>query len=246
MRITFLGTGDAVGTPKIGCTCPACQDAKNGGRSRRYRPCYLFSDGTANVLVETGPDLRSQLLEHDITQFDAIVWSHYHRDHTGGFGDFWRVRNNMPVYGEKTVLDYVLGEYSFMGHERHDQELHKPFTIGELEFTLFKVTHPPIEIATGMRVRHHGKTAIFTGDTNLDIPAESLALMKDADLLIADAIVPPHIHIPKHMNAADAMKLAEQVHAKQTVLVHLSHMFPPHDEAIKTYPLGYDGTVIDL
>jgi phosphoribosyl 1,2-cyclic phosphate phosphodiesterase len=246
MRITFLGTGDAVGTPKIGCTCPACLDAKKGGRSRRYRPCFLFSDGTVNVLVETGPDLRSQLLEHDITQFDAIVWSHYHRDHTGGFGDFWRIKNNMPVYGEKSVLDYVLGEYSFMGHERHDQELYKPFTIGELEFTLFEVTHPPIELSTGMRVRHRGKTAVFTGDTNLSIPARSLALMKAADLLIADAIVPPHIHIPKHMNAADAMKLAGQIHAKQTVLVHLSHMFPPHDEALKTFPLGYDGMIIEL
>jgi phosphoribosyl 1,2-cyclic phosphate phosphodiesterase len=48
------------------------------------------------------------------------------------------------------------------------------------------------------------------------------------------------------MNAADAMKLAEQVKAKQTVLVHLSHMFPAHDEAIKAYPLGYDGMIIDL
>ncbi len=246
MRITFLGTGDAVGTPKIGCFCPACLDARKGGRSYRYRPCYLFSDGTVNVLVETGPDLRSQLLAHDITQFDAIVWSHYHRDHTGGFGDFWRIKNNMPVYGEKTVLDYVLGEYSFMGHERHNQELYRPFTIGELEFTLFRVTHPDLDMATGMVVKHRGKKAVFTGDTNLDIPAQSLAIMQDADLLIADAIVPPHINIPKHMNAADAMKLAELINARQTVLVHLSHMFPPHDEAIKTYPLGYDGMVIDL
>ena len=254
MRITFLGTGDAVGTPKIGCRCPACLDAKKGGRSRRYRPCYLFSDddvhsgenGSVNVLVETGPDLRSQLLEHDVTQFDAVVWSHYHRDHTGGFGDFWRVKNNMPVYGEKTVLDYVLGEFSFMGHERHDQALLKPFMIGALEFTLFRVTHPDIEMATGMVVRHRGKKAVYTGDTNLDIPPESLALMEDADLLIADAIVPPHINIPKHMNAADAMKLAERIGAKRTVLVHVAHMYPPHDEAIKAFPLGHDGLVIDL
>jgi phosphoribosyl 1,2-cyclic phosphate phosphodiesterase len=70
--------------------------------------------------------------------------------------------------------------------------------------------------------------------------------MQDADLLIADAIVPPHINIPKHMNAADAMTLAERVRAKRTVLVHIAHMYPPHDEAAKVYPLGYDGLVIDL
>ena len=71
-------------------------------------------------------------------------------------------------------------------------------------------------------------------------------MMKDADLLIADAIVPPHIHLDKHMNATDAMELSRQVNAKRTVLVHLAHMYPPHDEAIERYPLGHDGMVIDL
>jgi phosphoribosyl 1,2-cyclic phosphate phosphodiesterase len=246
MRIMLLGTGDAVGTPRIGCNCPACADAKNGGKSRRYRPCYLFSDGTVNVLVDTGPDLRSQLLEHDIGRFDAVVLSHHHRDHSAGLGDFWRVKSQMPVYGAKGTLDYIMDEYSFMDFVRHDRALYEPFHIGELEFTLFEVTHPPIDISTGIRVRHNGKTVIFTGDTNLDIPAKSLEMMKDADLLIADAIVPPHIHIPKHMNAEDAMKLAGLVNAKQTVLVHIAHMFTPHDEAAKTYPLGYDGMIIDL
>ncbi len=246
MRITLLGTGDAVGTPKIGCKCPACLDAKAGGRSRRYRPGMLVSDGKLNVMIETGPDLRSQLLDNDIESIDAVLWSHSHRDHTCGFGDFWRVKNNMPVYGEKRVLDYVLGEFHFMTFERHDCELHKPFTIGELEFTLFEVTHPPIQVATGMRIKHNSKTVIYTGDTNLDIPEKSLEMMKDADLLIADAIVPPHITIDKHMNAADAMNLAQIIGSKQTVLTHLAHLYPVHDEAVKLYPLGYDGMVIDL
>jgi phosphoribosyl 1,2-cyclic phosphate phosphodiesterase len=246
MHIMLLGTGDAVGTPKIGCTCPACLDAKKGGRSRRYRPCYLFSDGTVNVLVDTGPDLRSQLLERNVGQFDAVVLSHHHRDHSAGLGDFWRVKAKMPLYGSKSCLDYIMNEYGFMDFVRHDRSLYEPFTIGELEFTLFEVTHPPIDLSTGFRVRHNGKTAIYTGDTNLDIPAKSIEMMTDADLLIADAIVPPHIHIDKHMNAEDAMKLSHTVRAKKTVLVHLAHLFPPHDEAARTYPLGYDGMVIDL
>jgi Metal-dependent hydrolases of the beta-lactamase superfamily I len=152
----------------------------------------------------------------------------------------------MPLYGSKVCLDYIMNEYSFMDFVRHDQPLYEPFTIGEMEFTLFEVSHPPIDLSTGMRVRHNGKTVIFTGDTNIDIPAKSIAMMKDANLLIADAIVPPHIHIDKHMNAEDAMRLSGLIGAKRTVLVHLAHLFPPHDEAVKTYPLGYDGMVIDL
>ena len=246
MRITLLGTGDAVGTPKIGCRCPACADARLGGRSRRFRPCFLVSAGSLNALIDTGPDLRSQLLEHYEGRVDAVIWTHSHRDHTGGFGDFWRVQGDMPVYGEPRVLDYVLGEFHFMTFRRQDQKLYEPFRLGELEITLFPVTHPPIDVATGLLIRHGDKTVAFTGDTNAAIPERSLALMEGVDLLVADAIVPPHIHIPKHLNAADALQLAERVHAKRAVFVHLSHMFPPHDEAAKTYPLGYDGQVIEL
>lgn len=51
--------------------------------------------------------------------------------------------------------------------------------------------------------------------------------MKDPDLLIADAIVPPHIHIKKHMNSEEAMILAQKLNAKEVVLTHLSHLFRP-------------------
>ena len=42
MKITLLRTGDAIGTPKIGCKCPACMDALRGGRSRRMRFSVLI------------------------------------------------------------------------------------------------------------------------------------------------------------------------------------------------------------
>jgi phosphoribosyl 1,2-cyclic phosphate phosphodiesterase len=246
MRITLLGTGDAVGTPKIWCSCPACVAARTDKKSRRYRPCMMFSDGRVSVMIETGPDLRSQMLENDIKAVDAVLWTHAHRDHYGGFGDFYRSKENMPVYGEKRVLDAVLNEFHYLTFERHDQALHRPFMIGDMEFTLFEVTHPPIDIATGFRVRHNGKTVVVTGDTNIHIPAESFPLMENADLLIADAIVPPGINIPKHMNAADAMELSKKLGPKRTVFVHLSHLYKPHDEAVKEYPLGFDGMVIDV
>lgn len=246
MRIVLLGTGDAVGTPKIGCVCPACLDARKGGKSYRYRPCILFTDGKVNVLVDTGPDLRSQLIQNDISRIDAVIWTHSHRDHSGGFGDFYRVQENVPVYGEKRVLDYVLNDFRFMSFKRNDVDMYTPFHLGELEFTIFEVCHPPIDVSTGIRVRHNGSTVIVTGDTNLDLPDETLAMMQGTDLLIADAIFPSNIRVHKHMNADDALKLSKNIGAKRTVFVHLSHLFPPHDTASKALPLGYDGMVIDV
>lgn len=87
---------------------------------------------------------------------------------------------------------------------------------------------------------------MVTGDTNPDIPEKSLELMKNPDLLIADAIVPPHIHIKKHMNSEEAMALAQKLNAKEVVLTHLSHLFRPHHIESMFLPLGYDGQVFDF
>nr|WP_243683783.1 hypothetical protein [Methanosarcina barkeri] len=53
MRLTLLGTGDAVGTPKIGCNCPACEDARKGGKSQRLRFSILVESDKGKILIDT-------------------------------------------------------------------------------------------------------------------------------------------------------------------------------------------------
>jgi len=81
---------------------------------------------------------------------------------------------------------------------------------------------------------------VITSDTKMELPAESLELMKDADLMLADAITPPGYTISKHMTADEAMVLGEQLRAKRLLLTHLSHLYPPHEMALKEWPLGHD------
>lgn len=245
MKVTLLGTGDAIGTPKIGCKCPSCLDALNGGRSRRLRFSVLIESNIGRVLIDTSPDLRWQLLKKDISKVDAVIWTHAHYDHYAGFGDFHRVQNHVPVYGTKGTMDYIMNYLYFLRPERHDVLATEPFDIAGMEFTLFQVDHPPVE-TMGVLVRDHGKKAVITSDTTDVLPEESIDLMKDADLLLADAIMPPNYKLNKHMNAAEAMALARRLKAKQTWLTHLSHLYPPHEEASKTWPLGYDMMEIEL
>ncbi|OYV09114.1 MAG: PhnP protein [Methanosaeta sp. NSP1] len=87
MKVTLLGTGDAIGTPKIGCKCPACMDALRGGRSRRMRFSVLIEsdEEDGRVLVDSSPDLRWQLLKKDLSSVDGVIWTHAHYDHYAGF-----------------------------------------------------------------------------------------------------------------------------------------------------------------
>ncbi len=241
MKVTLLGTGDAIGTPKIGCKCPACADALRGGRSRRMRFSILLEsdEDEGRVLVDTSPDLRWQLLKKDIASVDGVIWTHAHYDHYAGFGDFHRVQSHVDVYALKGTMDYILNYLYFLKPVRHDVVAYEPFEIAGMEFTLFKVNHPPTETA-GVLVTNGQKRLVITSDTNLDIPAQSLELMKNADLMLADAIMPPGYNISKHMNAEEAVTLAKRLGTKELRLTHLSHLFPPHEMALKLWPIGHD------
>lgn len=246
MRLTLLGTGDAVGTPKIGCNCPACEDARMGGKSQRLRFSILVESEGGKILIDTSPDLRQQFLRQNLSCIDGVIWTHGHYDHYSGFGEFYRVQNKVDVYGIPETLDYINNYVSFLKPRYHYVKLCEPFEIIGLQFTLFKVDHPPVEVPTGVIIRERDTKVVITGDTSAGIPKASMELMKDPDLLIADAIVPPHIHIKKHMNSEEAMALAEKLNAKEVVLTHLSHLFRPHHIESIFLPLGYDGQVFEL
>lgn len=246
MRLTLLGTGDAVGTPKIGCYCPACEDARKGGKSQRLRSSILVESGEGKILIDTSPDLRQQFLRQNLSYVDGVIWTHGHYDHYSGFGEFYRVQNNVDVYGIRETLEYIDQYVSFLKPRYHYVKLYEPFELIGLQFTFFKVNHPPVEVPVGVIILEGDKKVVITGDTNLEIPEASLKLMQDPDLLIADAIAPPHIHIEKHMNSEEAMVLAEQLNAKEVVLTHISHLFRPHNIEALYIPLGYDGQVFEL
>ncbi len=246
MKITLLGTGDAVGTPKIGCSCPACMDAHAGGRSRRLRFSILVESENGKLLIDTSPDLRWQLLKKGVRRIDGVIWTHSHYDHYAGFGDFHRIQSGVNVYGLKNTLDYILNYLYFMKPVRHDVNFYAPFELVGLEITLLEVTHPPLSESAGVVISNGKSKVVVTGDTTKDIPDKSLKFMFEPDLLIADAIIPPRGKVIKHMNSKEAMELASFLKAKNVVLTHLSHNFPPHDESIKEWPLGYDGMEFEL
>lgn len=246
MKLTLLGTGDAVGTPKIGCNCPACEDARRGGKSQRLRFSILVESKIGRILIDTSPDLRQQFLMQNLSSIDSVIWTHGHYDHYSGFGEFYRIQNKVDVYGIPETLNYINQYVSFLKPKYHYVDLGEPFDLFGLQFTLIKVDHPPVEVPTGVIIREGDTKVVITGDTSPEIPNFSLELMKDPNLLIANAIVPPHIHIKKHMNSEEAMALAKKINAKKVILTHLSHLFRPHHIESLFLPLGYDGQVFEL
>ncbi|MFA4860365.1 MBL fold metallo-hydrolase [Methanoregula sp.] len=234
MKITLLGTGDAVGTPRIGCECPQCTRAKKEGLTR-LRTSILVENEGRHLLIDTSPDLRTQLLRTDSPHIDAVLWTHGHYDHFIGFGEFYRVQKIPPVFAAPQVLNYCADTFRFLSFEKGAIQPYEPFEIFGMTVTFFMVKHPPA-FTCGVLLETGVSRVGFTSDTNSDIPEKSIDLLRDLDMLFLDAIVPSSITIQKHMNYLDACTLAAQLSPKDFRCVHMSHLLPwdlPH--------LGKDG-----
>ncbi|WP_321505241.1 MBL fold metallo-hydrolase [uncultured Methanoregula sp.] len=234
MKITLLGTGDAVGTPRIGCDCPQCTRAKTEGLTR-LRTSLLVENCGRHLLIDSSPDLRFQLLRTGSPHIDAVLWTHGHYDHFIGFGEFYRVQNIPPVFAAPQVLNYCAETFRFLSFEKGAIQPYEPFEIFGMTVTLFVVKHPPA-FTCGILLETGESRVAFTSDTNIDIPKRSLDLLQDLELLLLDALVPSSFTVHKHMNYLDACTLANQLAPKDFRCVHLSHFIPwdlPH--------LGKDG-----
>lgn len=253
MVITLLGTGTSSGIPLIGCRCDVCRSLDY--RDKRLRvSIYVETQGKCFV-VDTGPDFRQQMLREDITQLDAVIFTHQHKDHTAGLDDvraFNFLQNkDMPVYGRLQVLEqlkrefeYVFADYRYPGIPR--LQLHEitntPFDVLGVTFTPIDVLHHHLPVF-GFRI---GNFAYLT-DVN-HIPEAELAKLQNLDVLILGALQ-RETHI-SHFNLQQAVDAVTILKPKVTYFTHLSHKMGRHAEVEKELPahikLGFDGLKIQL
>lgn len=222
MKLSLLGTGDATGTPKIGCSCLQCTRARETG-AMRLRTSLLLENRGKHILIDSSPDLRQQLLQNGSPHIDAVIWTHGHYDHFIGFGEFYRVQDVPPVYAALPVLAYCAEIFRFLSFEKHPVKPYEPFDLFGCSITPFLVKHPPA-YTCGMLLESNGARIGFTSDTNADIPRKSLDLLQELDLLLIDALVPSDIRIHKHMNYLDACTLAQTLKPAEFRCVHVSHL----------------------
>jgi len=116
MKLTFLGTGTSSGVPMIGCDCPVCRSLDY--RDKRLRTAVHIQAQGRSLVVDTGPDFRQQMLRAHITQLDAILFTHAHKDHTAGLDDVrafnFRQQQEIPIFAEPGVVEQLRTEFAYV------------------------------------------------------------------------------------------------------------------------------------
>lgn len=251
--IEVLGSGTSVGVPTIGCACPVC--TSTDPRDRRLRPSVLiqFDAGHVerNVIVDTSPDFRQQVLAAGIRRLDAVLYTHDHADHIMGLDDIrpfnYKRKDRIPVYASGATLNSLrrVFPYGFAGEGTHPGGVPRldgrvvdgsPIEVGGMLFQPFAVHHGHKEIL-GYRF---GRAAYVTDQTGF--PEESLPWLEDLDVLFLGALRDePH---PMHSTVEEALGWVERLRPARAFLTHMCHALP-HEETNRRLPdgvsLAYDG-----
>ena len=258
LKITILGSGDSVGTPKWDCHCETCETARKRGipfSRTRFGILIEVLDTNKRILIDTGPDLRSQLIRNNIDRVDAIFFTHGHYDHQSGFGDFYRTRiPTVEIFGTEVTLNYILSSGGILKSIRYKSTNILPFhpiEYGGVQFTAFPVLHatsPTRPVGFVIEKPENDKKLVITGDTGLNIPNKSLELIinpKNPDILIVDCFIDNNDDTIKrfkkfifdfnlfrnnHMIFPEILEFKRRVKPKKIYLIHLSHLCAPHDQ----------------
>src|SRR6516164_6110042 len=112
---TFLGTGTSVGIPMLGCQCAVC--SSTDPRNHRFRCSALVRAPEGNILIDTSPELRLQLLREKVGMIHAVLYTHYHADHLFGLDDLrplsWRLGEPIPLYCTEEVEEIVRAAFAY-------------------------------------------------------------------------------------------------------------------------------------
>lgn len=253
MKVTFLGSGTSQGIPVIACSCAVCTSADT--RDKRLRSSVLLQVDDKNIVIDSGPDFRYQMLRAGVTHLDALVFTHEHKDHTAGLDDIrafnYKQGEAINVYAHKRVQDalkkefsYIFAHYKYPGIPQLDlfEIGHHVFEVAGIPFIPIEVMHFQLPVL-GFRIADF--TYITDAKTVSDVEKPKI---KGTKVLVINALQQEK-HI-SHFTLEEAMAFAQEIGAEKTYFTHISHRLGTHQKISELLPAGvelaYDGLCIEL
>ena len=256
MKFIILGCGSSMGVPRSDGYFGNCnpKDKKNF----RSRCSALIKTKDQNVLIDTSPDLRQQLINNKIKTIDKVFYSHMHADQTHGINDlrvfYIKKKKTIPVYADLPTRKYLFNafKYCFVNNSKEYPATLKLNSITKKLFIKNGIDKLSIK---PLKVKHGNVDSIcFIIDKKLayisdvsSINKKDYKYFKNLKYLIIDCLwLKNH---PSHSNLEKSLKLINKFMPKKAILTNL-HSDLDYQKLKRVLPKNvvpaYDGLTVNL
>lgn len=237
----------------IACGCAVCTSVDP--HDKRLRSSILIEENGKNVVIDTGPDFRYQMLRAQVKHLEAVVFTHEHKDHIAGLDDIrafnyfqnaaidvyadWRVQAAL-----KREFYYIFSEYQYPGIPQINLKTieHEPFTAAGIPFIPIEVLHYKLPVL-GFRI--HDFTYLTDAKTVSEAEVEKI---KGSKILVVNALQKEK-HL-SHFTLKEAIAFAQKIGAEMTYFTHISHRLGRYEDISAELPaniqLAYDGLQLEI
>ncbi len=236
----------------IGCDCAVCRSSNP--RNHRYRCSVIIETPRGNLLIDTTPELRLQLLRANVKLVHSVLYTHHHVDHLFGLDDL-RIfppvlKASLPIYCTSEVEKVIRQAFAYVFDS--DREAPSGTLLPKLEF--IRIDESPFHVlgeqVTPIPLIHNyfdvfgfriGDIAYCTDVSK--IPERSWPLLEGLEVFVVDALRPGKPHLA-HFSLDQALEAIGRVKPKQAYLTHMAHTMD-YDTLVRTLPAhvapAYDG-----
>tara|TARA_Y100000741_G_C18205647_1_gene539502 strand:- start:63 stop:833 length:771 start_codon:yes stop_codon:yes gene_type:complete len=253
-RLIILGCGSSIGTPRIDGYWGKCDSHER--KNIRSRCSALIVKGSNNILIDTSPDLRQQLLSNKITKISSVLFTHEHADQTNGLFElrpfFWKYKKKINIFGNKFTINSLKKSQKYLFKENNsypaivkDNLIKKNFSLGQGKS---KILFKSINLKHGYTksIAYIFEKIAYLSDCK-DFSILKRPEFRNLNCLVIDCL--KFIDHPSHFNLDECIKIHKSLKPKKTILTNL-HYDLDYKYLVKNLPSkmfpAYDGLSIKI
>ena len=229
VRFTILGCGSSLGIPRLDGYFGKCNPKVK--ENYRSRCSALITFNNINILIDTSPDLKSQLLKSKVKNIDRVFYTHMHGDQTHGINElrvfYLKNKKKLEIFADKTTSKYLLNSFNYCFKNNYGYPA--IFNLNKLKSRHVIINKKKKIILESIKVKH-GKidsimykinnTCAYVSDVS-KIYSKDLKKLKKLKYLIVDCLrYNPH---PSHFNLKNVFELVDVIKPKKTILTNMNN-----------------------